>query len=120
MHEPKKDFLIGIFIFIFYIAISYYSWMNNILLTVTLGLVSLLILLKWTNLEEKFIYFTGFFLGPVIDIIIVPTGIWTYENPTLFMVPMWLPFTYGIAGVLLIKLGKSISKIYSEQKNKFQ
>src|SRR3989338_4708690 len=116
MNEPKKDFLIGILTFIFYITMSYYLWMNNILLTVTLGMVSILILFKWANLEEKFIYFISFLLGPIIDLVIVPIGIWTYGNPTVFMVPMWLPFTYGLAGVLLIKLGKSISKIYSEQK----
>lgn len=109
--ESKKDIVIGLMLFVLEIVLFYYLWKNNIALTTALILMSIFILLKWTSKEEKFIYFVAFFLGPIVDLTLVPTAIWSYGNPTIFRVPLWLPLGYGIGAVIMIKLGKSIAKI---------
>ena len=112
MDKPQKDILIGFFIFVLAIALFYFLWRNNIFLTIAFLFISAFILLSWSNKEEKLIYFTGFVLGPIIDLTIVPTGIWIYGNPTIFRIPLWLPFTYGILTVEAVKIGKAIAKLY--------
>lgn len=35
-------------------------------------------------------------------------------NPTIFGVPFWLPFAYGISTVAVIKIGRAVAKIVSK------
>lgn len=78
MNEAQKDLLIGLVVFALDIVLLYYLWQNNVALTAVLICVSALILLYWTNKEEKILYFTGLILGPIYDLVLVPTGIWAY------------------------------------------
>lgn len=112
MNEYKKDFLIGIFIFVLNIIFLYYLWQNNSVLTLSLLVISIFILLFWTSKEEKILYLIGFVLVPIYDLILVPTGIWSYGNPTIFRVPLWLPLLYGILTVTAIKIGRNLAKIF--------
>lgn len=116
MNEAKKDVLIGLLIFVLNIVLFYYLWQNNIVLTIAFLVISAFVLLKWANKEEKFVYFAGFFLGPILDIVLVPRGVWLYGNPTIFRIPLWLPLTYGILTITAIKIGKSIAKLVSKTK----
>ena len=112
MDKPQKDILIGFVILTFEIILLYYLWKNNIALTITFLIMSVLVLLLWTNKEEKFLYFTGFILLPLYDLTLVPRGLWSYGNPTIYGVPIWLPFSYGLGTVMIVQIGKSITKIY--------
>lgn len=112
MNQAKKDLLIGLLIFTLVITLFYYLWWNNLALTITFLVISVFVLWKWTNREEKFVYFVGFLLGPIIDLTLVPTGVWSYGNPTIFRVPIWLPLTYGILTVTAIKIGKVTAKLF--------
>ena len=114
MNEAKEDILVGTIIFVLDLVLFYYLWQNNLLLTISLSMVSILVLLKWTNKEEKILYFTAFILVPIYDIVLVPTGIWSYGNPTIFGIPIWIPLVYGILTVVAIKISKSINQIYSK------
>jgi len=111
MDEAKKDFLIGFFIYGLTIFLIYYLWQTNISLTLTFIVMSAFVLLKWANKEEKIVYIASFILGPVIDIALVPRGVWTYGNPSFFGAPFWLPFSYGVLTVTAIKIGKSTAKL---------
>ena len=115
MKEPKKDILIGIFIFLLDIALLYYLWKNNAFLTLSFLIISAVVLIFWTNKEQKFLYIAGFILGPVYDITLVPTGIWNYGNPTMFGVPLWLPPAYGASIVAIVKIGKGIQNIIQKR-----
>ncbi|MBI2656477.1 hypothetical protein HYX03_01945 [Candidatus Woesearchaeota archaeon] len=112
MNEAKKDILIGFLIYTAELILFYYLWKNNIVLTIALVFVSVFVLLKWTDKEGKFVYFAGFILGLLIELTLVPTGIWSYGNPTIFGIPLWLPLGYGIGAVVAIKAGKSVSKLF--------
>ena len=96
MGQSWKDIAIGLFVFAAEIFLFYFLWKNNMALTVSLLTVSFFVLLGWANKEERLVYFVGFFLGPIVDLSLVPTGIWSYGNPTIFGVPPWLPIAYGL------------------------
>jgi len=58
----------------------------------------------------------GFLLGLIVDIILVPTGVWRYGNPTIFKVPIWIPLSYGLFFIVFIKIGKSFVKLVLKTK----
>lgn len=112
MGQATKDILIGLFVFVLFIVLLYYLWRNNIIVTIAFFGISAFLLLAWTNKEEKFVYFAAFILGTIIDITLVPIGVWIYGNPTIFSVPIWLPFAYGVLTVTAIKIGKALAKFF--------
>ena len=111
MDNHKKDMLIGFLIYVLNILVLYYLWQNNAALTVIFIVMSAFVLLKWVNKEERIVYFASFILGPILDIILIPRGVWSWGNPSLFGIPLWLPLSYGILTVTSIKIGKSIAKL---------
>ena len=112
MDENRKNLLIGFMAFILEIVLFYYLWENNIILTISLILVSAFILIWFSSREEKILYFACFILGPLFDLLLVPRGVWSYANPTFFNVPLWLPAAYGIGTVIIVKIGNSISGMF--------
>jgi len=116
MEEAKRNLVIGFLVFAIEISFFYFFWKNNILLTALLLAVSAAILLKFSSKEERILYFVCFVLGPVFDLTLIPAGLWTYGNPTLFGVPLWLPVGYGLGTLMIVKIGTSIAKlIYFKQ-----
>ena len=111
MNNPKKDIALGLVIYLLDILLFYFLWKNNIVLSLSLLLISGFLLWK-SDSQEKFAYVASFILGPIIDVLLVPTGIWVYGNKTSLQIPLWLPFAYGIFGLLLMKISKAIAKIY--------
>lgn|SRR3989338_5971335 len=112
MKPEIKDLITGTIIFFLDIFLLYFLWKNNLALTSAFAILSVILLLFLTCKEEKFTYFIGFILGPIYDITLVPAGIWTYGNPTLFSVPIWLPLTYGLSLVSILKISRSTYKIF--------
>ena len=111
MDKPRKDIFIGFLVLIIAILFLYFFWENNIALTALLLALSAVVLIWLSSREERILYFTGFILDPVFDLILVPRGAWTYGSPFIFGVPLWLPFAYGIVTVMIVKIGKSIAKL---------
>lgn len=93
-----------LFIFWFVIFLVVLCWTNNILVTAILicayGLRSYL----WPNKEDHVLYIGGAILGPIAEIIATSVGIWQYTIPTFFNIPLWLPFAWGFATVLIIRI----------------
>ncbi len=112
MKEIKKDIIIGFLIFTLDIALIFFFWKNNILLTSALLIVSAFILFSWSSKEEKILYFACFILGPFYDLILAPAGAWSYGNPTTFGIPIWIYPAYGNSIVAIIKIGKSVARIF--------
>ena len=111
MDKNKKDILLGIMVLSVEISLLYYLWQNNIVLAVLLLVVSAIVLLTFSSRAERIIYFVCFFLGPIFDLILVPRGAWSYGNPSLFGVPIWLPVTYGLGTVMVVKIGNGIARL---------
>ena len=87
---------------------------NDYLLTaVYTGIILILFFIK----KEKgdiLVFFLGFFMMMLSEIIFVSTGVETFIRNTLFgLMPLWLPFLWGY-GFMVIKRGLKIL----EQENK--
>ena len=111
MNENKKNIFIGFIVFTIMILFLYFFWKNNLILAVLFLAVSAVILLNFSSKEEKVLYFISFVLCPVFDLILVPRGLWTYANPFVLGVPLWLPLTYGLGTVMIVKIGNSIARL---------
>ena len=111
MDKNKKDILIGFIGLALEFLLLYFLWKNNIAITIAFLIMSVFVLLLLTNKEEKFLYFTGFILIPIYDLTLVPRGVWSYGNPTLYNVPVWLPFSYGLATIMIVKIGRAIARL---------
>ena len=111
MDQARRDICIGLVVFVLQILLLYYFWETNIILTVLLMLVSAIVLIKFTNTAEKIFYFLGFVSIPIFDLIIVPRSAWTYGNPFIFGIPLWLPVGYGLSTVMIVKIGNSIARL---------
>lgn len=107
MDKHKKGLIIGLFAFALEIIFFYFLWWSNLIMTIAFLILSVFMLL-WSDNLEKIVYFSGFVLFPIVDVIVVRTGIWSYGNPTLLGVPVWLPFPYALSSLIIIKIGKSL------------
>lgn len=63
----------------------------------------------WHAPNDYALYALGAFLGTVTEIILISRGAWSYAQPTAFGVPIWLPFTWGFAIVLIVKLAEAVA-----------
>lgn len=111
MNKNKKNILTGFAVLILEIFLLYYLWKNNIVLTFLIILISVVVLVKFTSKEEKIFYLFGFVFLQIFDLALVPRGVWSYGNSSWFGIPIWLPFTYGLGTVMVVKIGRAISNI---------
>jgi hypothetical protein len=106
----KLGFIRDLVIFWFVIFLVVLCWTNNIMVTAILigayGLRSYL----WPNKEDHVLFVGGAILGPIAEIIATSVGIWQYTIPTFFNIPLWLPFAWGFATVLIIRIALAFVK----------
>lgn len=61
----------------------------------------------WPDREDHVFYVAGALIGSVTEIIATKAGIWSYTIPSFLNIPLWLPFAWGFAVVLIIRIGQS-------------
>ena len=61
----------------------------------------------WHRRSDVFFYAAGFVLGPLGEMMAVHFGAWQYAKP-FFLVPIWLPFLWGIAGLFVKRLCETL------------
>lgn len=99
-----------LFIFWFVIFLVVLCWTNNILVTAILIVAYGVRYYFWPNKEDHVLYVGGAILGPIAEIIATRVGIWHYTLPTFFNIPLWLPFAWGFAAVLIIRIALAFVK----------
>jgi hypothetical protein len=90
-------------------------WDRPVILTVCYTFISILILLKWHTRKDLIFYCVGFILGSIGDSIAVYFGAWGYSKP-FYLIPLWLPFLWGIAALLIKNICGTLLKIRNKQK----
>jgi hypothetical protein len=70
--------------------------------------VSIFVLWRWYSRGNLIFYFVAFVLGPLGEIFAVHGGAWTYSKP-LFLIPIWLPFLWGIAALVFKKVAETLN-----------
>ena len=90
-------------IFIFCIGVlTLFTMYDRILLTTLIIILISFVSLKILNDKQTTqLYVTAATLGPVGEIIAIHIGIWTYTIPSIYGIPYWLPFLWGLAIVHL-------------------
>jgi len=99
-----------LFIFWFVILLVVLTWTNNILVTAILVTAYCVRYYFWPNKEDHVLYVGGAILGPIAEIIATKVGIWQYTLPTFLNIPLWLPFAWGFAAVLIIRIAMAFVK----------
>ena len=84
-------------------------WRDNLTLTIITIILSGLSLYLWRGRRDIFYFAVPGILGPFFESICIYFGAWTYSNP-LFLIPPWLPFVWGIAGLSTWKIVESLLK----------
>ncbi|UCG95438.1 MAG: hypothetical protein JSV92_00075 [archaeon] len=107
----KKEFFIELFIFCIGIGTMALFFENNILVSIILLALCLIRLWLYHRKDDLFFFFSGALFGPVSEIILVSFGVWRYANPTFLGVPMWLPFAWGLATLMIKRFAEIFVKI---------
>jgi len=82
-------------------------WRWPIMLSLAYLAISALMLSRWHTQGDLLFYFAAFVLGPCGEIVAVYFGAWTYAKP-LYLIPVWLPFLWGIAALFMKKLAETL------------
>ncbi len=79
-------------------------WKDNILLTEFL--VVILILMLSMQRSKKEIILVVFFgiAGSIAEIVTMYFGVWQYDNPSFFGIPLWLPALWAVASIYVIRV----------------
>ena len=85
-------------------------WQNPSLLMFVLALVAIALIIHMREKRMIAIYFFGFFLGPVTEVASIYTGAWQYATPVIFGIPLWLPFVWGCASVVIASAHSILSR----------
>jgi hypothetical protein len=109
-HTARFGIIRDLFIFWFVIFLVVLCWTNNILVTAILIAAYGLRSYFWPNREDHVLYIGGAILGPIAEIIATRVGIWQYTIPTFLNIPLWLPFAWGFATVLIIRIALAFVK----------
>jgi len=105
-HHPnlikfEKILVFDVVIYLLLILSLISFWQSNIPLFLLLLIVLAFTLSAYHMKEDVFFVVFTMVIGPTIEVICVYFGAWSYGNPSLLGIPIWLPLAYGIFGVLV-------------------
>ena len=108
----EKELLFDALLFLGGIISISLFFRNNVVLTGLLILAWILGLKFWHKREDIFFFLSGSIVGPVGEIVCIKFGVWSYSNPSFFGIPMWLPFAWGLATVLIKRFAETFYKMF--------
>ena len=89
------------------VALASILWRNPAVLALCYILISLFMLYRWHTKSDLIFYFAAFVLGPIGELVATHYGAWKYSKPA-FLIPIWLPFLWGIALLFMKKLSETL------------
>ena len=108
MNSPVRRALIrDLIIFWLVVFLVVITWRHNMVVVAILVAAYLARYWFWPNREDHIFYIAGAIIGPVAEIVATHAGIWGYTLPTFLKIPVWLPFAWGFAVVLIIRIGQA-------------
>lgn len=91
------------------IAVSLF-WRNTQLLIIVVLILAVIKHILTPIKHEVLMFLIMGFIGAGGESIIMHlSGAWAYTSPQLLNIPLWLPFLWGLAGIVSISLYESIS-----------
>ena len=84
-------------------------------LALCLILITVLLMSKWHDRSDLLFYSIAFVLGPLGEAFAVHFRAWEYAKP-LYLIPVWLPFLWGIFGLFLKKLCETLNSAIGDNR----
>lgn len=111
LYKIEKEVILEIILFCTAIIIISLLWSNNLLLTTVL-VASLLVGMKvWYKKYDIHFFIIGAIVGPLAEIVCIYFGTWTYANPSILGIPIWLPIVWGLATIIIKRIAETFIKI---------
>jgi hypothetical protein len=108
MKRLLKAFLYSCSLSLLSLLVVSFFWKEPLLLTFLMVLVSAIMLIVWRKKEDLYLYTIVGLTGALAEAVAIAFGAWTYTLPTAIGIPIWLPFLWGIAGVVIKKISLEI------------
>lgn len=109
MTKKITDLLYFLYVYIISVLSAAFLWNYPLFLMFIYLVISVFLLIKQFNKRNLFYFLTGFIFGPLGEILAIYFGAWQYAEP-FYLIPIWLPFLWGIAVLSLIKITEVFSK----------
>lgn len=84
-----------------------FLWQTPVVLAVVLGLIGISGLALNRRRSLVGVYLGAFIGGPLAEAVMIYSGAWSYAEPHLLGFPLWLPFLWGNAAVLIASWRKA-------------
>jgi hypothetical protein len=80
-----------------------------LLLTLLVALFAVIHLTLLRQKNDLAFFITGCIIGPIVDLIAVPYGVWEYSSSAVYGLPLWLPLALGMMVVLIKRIAENFS-----------
>jgi len=105
----RKELVFELGIYAISIILVGFFWRAPAILTIFYVMISLIMLTQWHEKSDLIFYFVAFSLGPIGETFAIYLGAWKYSKP-FYLVPIWLPFLWGISALFVKKISETLSK----------
>lgn len=75
-------------------------WRQEMLLTLVFGLMAAVYLLFHHSKEDLLYFSVPFVVGSMGEVVAVALGTYTYNQPSVLGIPLWLPVGWGLVGLI--------------------
>jgi hypothetical protein len=82
--------------------------LSAVLLVLAVGIIAL-----WRE-KSLPVYIVGAIAGPGAEVFGVQAGAWKYAAPAFLGIPLWLPFAWGYAAILVIWIAETVASAGAE------
>jgi len=103
MKQITNQILTGLIAIASLVSVAFLWKQNIILLIVLLLLATLMLVMNKSKKEIKTFIFCAFF-GAIAEAFAIIFGAWTYGNPNIIGVPIWLFVLWGIASIFMVRV----------------
>lgn len=103
MSSMNRKLIISVFILLFSNLCTFFLSKHALMLAIVFIVIAY-IKHRTYPIKKELLWFTSIFVGgPMVEIILVNfSKAWSYSDPQLFGIPIWIPFYWGLMGTTLI------------------
>lgn len=100
-----------VIVYVVGITLTFSLWRNNLLVASILVILWAISIKYWHTKADNVLFVLAFFGGSLAEINAVQLGIWSYSNPTIFGIPLWLPLVWGETVVVTKRIADILSQL---------
>ena len=101
-NKVQKELIFELMLFVTGLILVLILFTKPLLLTILLLGCWLFGLRNWYRDHDVYFFLFGMIIGPLVEILGVSAGVWEFTKPGIFGIPLWSPFVWGYA-IMLVK-----------------